>query len=499
MATGTWAQLNAKDRSAPVKSLKLGRQTRAREWRSLIGLLVAMDALMIGLSLRFAYDLRIGSGLIEYGAEYSPEAYTAVALAAIPMWLGLFALLGMYRRDNLLGGLVEYQQAVKGCTAGIIALIVLSFFSRETVLVSRLWLALSWILSVSFVLTARFFARRLGYKLREHGYLTARVVIVGANSQGIAIADQWLRSPASGMNVVGFVDDFKSVGTPIVGGIPVVGQPSALPEIAQRLRVDEVVVVLNAVAWESFEELIGQASRAKRYTLRLSPGFYELLTTGVAVTNKTFVPLFSINEGRIVGPDRVMKTMLDYGLGGLLAVLMAPVGLAAALLLALQKRTLRVGAAYKTIGQGGQPFTMYKLAVRNPDAEANVSRLEQAIYRAGLDKLPQLINVLKGQMSLVGPRPRVIGGGESDPSTRNNLSAVKPGIVGAWSVSETWTSADEISNDLYYVRNWTIWFDAQILLQTALSLAGLGRRAQPEPEAVGLSNAAPRATAYSEE
>jgi FlaA1/EpsC-like NDP-sugar epimerase len=103
------------------------------------------------------------------------------------------------------------------------------------------------------------------------------------------------------MQVVGFVDDFKPMGTPVVNNLKVIGRPTSLYELVRQTGANEVVVVPNAVAWETFEEIIARANVQDGYTLRLSPGFYEMLTTSVTVTNKTFVPLLKINETRLVG------------------------------------------------------------------------------------------------------------------------------------------------------------------------------------------------------
>ena len=200
-------------------------------------------------------------------------------IVAIPVFLVCFALLGLYTPDNLLGGIVEYKQVAKGGTLGLMLLVVYTVFIRnENFDVSRLWLVLSWVLTLGFTGVTRFFIRRVVYALRaSKGVLTSRVIIVGANDQGVAIAEQWMRTPASGMQVVGFLDDFKAVGTTVVGKTKVIGRPSALDQLSQDYKADEIIVVSTAVAWESFGEIVTAHGTAKDYVLRLSPGFYDLL------------------------------------------------------------------------------------------------------------------------------------------------------------------------------------------------------------------------------
>ncbi|MGC8781192.1 MAG: sugar transferase [Anaerolineae bacterium] len=433
------------------------RFTSGRQWAILIAALLILDALAVYASLNLAYAVRISSGLLAYGAPHDPIAYRCFALASTPAWLALFALFGLYRRDNLLGGLDEYRQVWRACTVGVIAIIVVSFLWRDGVQLSRGWLMLAWAFSCGLVEAERFLARRVGYFLRRRGWFTARVLIAGANDQGCAIARQWLHNPASGMVVVGFVDDFKPIAAPVVEDLRVLGRPSELDEIVRQTDAQEVVVVSTAVAWETFEEIVGRSPARNGYVVRFSPGFYETLASSVAVTNKTFVPLLTVDEARLVGLDATLKLLLDYGLGLPLALLAAPLMAA----IALHLRLARHGPAleqFPTVGQHGAVFAMYKF------------RPEHFLVRSGLDKLPQLFNVLLGQMSLVGPRPRVIGTADDDPSTAYNFQTVKPGIIGPWIVSAPWASGHEAQDELYYVRNWTIWLDLQILVQTALGL-----------------------------
>ena len=497
------------------------RLTYDRQWLILRGALLLLDALVVYGSLSLAYAVRIGSGLLAYSSTHDPVIYQRFTVVSVPVWLAVFALFGLYRRDNLLGGLDEYRRAVQACTTCILLIVLYSFFWRDGVQLSRGWLLLAWGLACLLLGVERFLLRRVGYLLRRRGWLTARVLIVGANDQGCAIARQWLRTPTSGMAVVGFVDDFKPVAAPVADGLQVLGRPSALDEIARQTGAHEVVVVSNAVAWETFEEIIGRSLARNGYTVRLSPGFYETLASSVAVTNKTFVPLLTVDEARLVGLDAWLKAALDYGLGLLLLVALSPLMAAIALGLRLS-RPGPVLDRYPTVGRHRAVFAMYKFFV--PTAWAPPSpqfwgargaqeappspqswgargaeetpsspqswgargaedrRLEHFLARSGLDKLPQLFNVLFGQMSLVGPRPRVLGADEDDPNITCNFQAVKPGIIGPWIVSSAWASGDEAQDELYYVRNWTIWLDLQILVQTVLSLFTSAFRPQARQE-----------------
>ena len=462
-ASGRRTHVNGRPMNVP----KL--RTRNREWAAFVALLVMMDALAVGLSLFLAYALRLTSGILTYHAEYSAEKYYQLVLLSIPLWLVIFYIMGLYKSDNLLGGVFEYQQMIKACVMGVIAVILISFFWREFALVSRGWILLSLALSVFILGGERFLMRRVGYWLRRRGWLMTRTLIVGANDQGLAMAQQWVENPESGVKVVGFLDDFKPLHMPVCDGIEVLGRPSQLPNILQQERVEDVILVTNAVAWETFEDMICEPSSRVPYTLRLSPGFYEILSTNVVVHNKTFVPLFTVNQDRLVGVEAILKKLEDLVFTIPLLALSSPLLLMLAGLLKWQRPQAPVLTRHRTLAQGDGDFIMFKFRSAKDVIKLGKqpTAIEQLLYRSGLDKLPQLVNVVAGQMSLVGPRPQVIGHIQHDPLFLRQLQTLKPGVTGPWLVSSFWTSGDERRNELYYIRNWTIWLDFQILFQTA--------------------------------
>ena len=163
------------------------RSENERQWRTLIAALLILDALCVLGSLTLAYVIRI-DGLLPYYAEAKDEVYRSLVIIAIPLYLACFAALGLYQRDNLLGGIVEYKQVIKGCTAGLMLLVIYIVFARVNGFEpSRGWLILSWALSIALIGMMRFFVRRVVYRLRESGWLTSRALIVGAG-EGLSAA-----------------------------------------------------------------------------------------------------------------------------------------------------------------------------------------------------------------------------------------------------------------------------------------------------------------------
>lgn len=466
--------------------------------RRIIAALVLLDALGISLALVLAYWLRIASGLLPERAFEEFAVYLKVGLLIIPLWLVIFALNHLYDLRRVLGGIDEYVQIAKSNLFAVVAIIMLGYWVRIATL-SRGWLVIAFFFALLFVGLFRFLFRRYIYRLRRRGQMRTRTLIVGANEQGKAIARQFHGARSAGVEIVGFIDDFLPPGTPVTlddqpargESLRVLGGPDRLHQVAQSLGVHEVVVVTNAVAWETFQELMAELNvndgRAP-YEIKLSPGFYEILTTGVQVTHDANVPLLLVNRQRITGVDKLLKGALDYSLALLNLVVAAPLMVLIFAVLRMNSRGPVVDR-HQVLACGGGTFTTWKFHTGLGDtprpgfahplalgdatsggvlvSAEHITHLQQFLYNTGLDKMPQLVNILRGQMSWVGPRTVSVGQAEVHSPWLPNLLTVKPGITGPWAVVAEHSLDEEMRLTMVYIRNWTIWLDLQILGQTA--------------------------------
>jgi len=446
-----------------------------KEFLVLLVLWLMSDALAIYAALNVAFDVRYNFDWLPLIEKLVPitERYQIVIPAAVPLWLVIFAFNRLYDRRYTLNGLQEYGKIVIACSLGILVLVVLSFF-EPNLSVSRSWLILCWFLAILFTSATRFAIRRIVRWARRRGYWLTRALIVGANEHAKAIARQLAPATHSGVQVVGFLDDYLPTDTRVLDDLRVLDRPTALAAIARATGAREAIVVQGAIAWESFMEIITQAhSTLNDLDVKLSPGFYEILATGVRLSNDGFVPLLAIEKNRITGVDALMKNVLDYGVSFLALLLTSPV----LLLTMLFVKIVAPGSVfepYHVLGAHQKPFTTWKFRTHYADPARRTMDypLARWLYRLGLDKLPQFVNILRGEMSLVGPRPIPVARASVYQEWLPTLLAVKPGFTGPWVVGarEVLTLQDEIRLDLYYIRNWTIWLDLQILLQTALRL-----------------------------
>ena len=468
----------------------LHSKLRRFEWIAFVLGLAVNDVLMVGLAFRLAYSVRFELALpfFEATALTSRSYYEHLVTFMLPLWLVIFAISGLYQRENLLGGTEEYSRVFRGSTMGVLFIVVDGFISPQ-LLIARGWLVLAW--GLTFVLDGlgRLALRRIAYRLRRHGFFLSSAVIVGANQEARVLARQLMHWATSGLALVGFVDDREPVGMPVEGDLKVVGTFNDLDDIIVERGVSEIILATSSLSREEMLRFFRRHGVSNNVKLRMSSGLYEMITTGLSVEEFAYVPLVGINKVRLKGTDRVLKTILDYSMTIPLVLALAPVFAVVAALIAIDSKG-RVFYSRRVMGLNGKRFNAYKFRTMYEDgdeilhthpelqeqlaehgklkADPRVTRVGRWLRRFSIDELPQLFNVLRFEMSLVGPR--MISPEEMSKYNEwgINLLTVHPGITGLWQVSGRSDIGYEerVELDMYYVRNWTIWLDIQILWQT---------------------------------
>jgi exopolysaccharide biosynthesis polyprenyl glycosylphosphotransferase len=452
--------------------------------------LIASDTAMILFAFVIAYWLRFILR-ISVAAEVQPklEEYITLAFLLVPVWLGLFWLLRLYDLNCLLGGTGEYTRAVNACTSGMM-LVVIAIFLNPSFIIARGWLVMAWLLSCLFVCSARLLLRRLAYMLRRQGYFVSPVLIIGTNSEATSLAAQLQNSIHSGMVVVGFVSEKdnepRPYGLATLAGLPIVGSLASLPETIQRQGIEEVILATTALTHEQRLDTVLRLAEMPNLKMSISSGLYEIFTTGMRVTTRNSVPLLNMNRIRLDLIEMTLKTALDYTLILLAAPALLLLFLVIGLLIKLDSKG-PVVYRRRVLGVGGKEFDALKfrtmvvngdeVLAQYPEKQAElrathklkddprITRMGRLLRKTSLDELPQLINVILGQMSLVGPRMIHPDEGAMYGLYRSNLLTVKPGLTGLWQVSgRSDIGYDErIQLDMHYIRNYSIWMDLQIL------------------------------------
>jgi lipopolysaccharide/colanic/teichoic acid biosynthesis glycosyltransferase len=449
--------------------------------------LAVIDTIGIGLAMALSYYLRIAGGFIPYSGPQDLRSYVRIALLILPVWLVLHAISGLYSFDHLFEGLEEYSRVLRASSFGIIALIVGSFWERPIVL-SRGWILMTWLLCMSFVIGGRFLFRKWIYRCRTQGLLTTSSVIVGASEHAISLARQLQRSPHAGSKVIGFLDDDLPSGTVVTDSLKILGPPSDLEYLISHFNVNEVIIVPEALAWESLQDIVrhSAAFTSRNVRVRLSPRLYESMTNDVNVYYKASIPMLTIQDFRITGSAAALKEIADYTAAATLFAVSIPFMALAALAMALSGAP-QIIERRSMLGLKGVQFTQLKFytgvgagnrrtldrASLRPDAHSFFGLTGRLLYLTGFDKAPQLWNVLRREMSLVGARP-VLWAPDRPDSFMRDILTVKPGMTGLWALTYDTGIEYELASTLYYVRNWNILLDIQILIRT-LSVAVSGR------------------------
>ena len=464
--------------------------SRRSEWRTLRLALLLVDATVIAAALGLAYVVRFTADLpLFYMPDKAPfEFYASLVILLIPVWLIIFGAHRLYDFHSLLGGLDEYIHVVQATSMSMMALIVLSFV-EPTFVIARGWLLLTWIFSTIGVITCRFGVRRIVYAARLRGRFVTPVLIIGANEEGRAIAEHLRESPTTGARVVGFLDDRIDEGREIAPGLRVLGPIDEAAGCIKRNGVSEVIIAASALTRAELLDLYQVFGLRGDVTLRLSSGLFELLTTGMRVKQVGSVALLTTNRTRLSLPERLIKKATDLAIATLTLIALSPLMLGIALLVKFDSPGPLLHRR-RVLGTGGKSFNALKfrsmvlngneVLARHPELaqqlardvklkdDPRVTRVGQWLRRFSLDELPQLFNVLLGQMSLVGPRMITPGEAERYGRWQMNLLTVKPGITGLWQVSgrSDIPYPERVQIDMSYIRNYSIWLDLMLLART---------------------------------
>jgi len=451
-------------------------------------ILLVADLGLTALALHLAKVLRLTlpfgvplEGLLAFG----PWLYLLVPA----IWAATFLALRVYDPARALRYLGDVQAVWSAITwATLVFAGVAYFFFREF---SRFLFVYFYLLDLVLLLGWRAILQwllrlGLGRSLRE----TRRALIVGAGAVGQQLGQAMHAYRWTGLELVGYVDDDRAKQGQTCIDRPVLGTLGDVGAIVSQYAVDEVVLTLPPRAQEQVRQLV-LALQELPVSVRIVPDVLDLVFIRASVEEFAGIPLIGLREPVIEGPDRVMKRLFDLTVGGLTLVLCTPLMLVTALAVRIDSPG-PILLRQQRIGEGGRSFRMLKFRTMHVGAEAEEQRLAQetghgpptfvkqpddpritrvgrALRRFSIDELPQLFNVLKGDMSLVGPRPELPWLVKRYRPWHRKRFAVPQGMTGWWQVNGRSDHADyalRVEDDLYYIRNWSIWLDMRILWMT---------------------------------
>lgn len=462
-------------------TLSLGAQRRILRL-----VLVLTDAFVLGLAFRIAFWFRFDLDLtVSPEIVPDPSFYPNLAAVLVPTWILILLMFNLYDLFRILGGVSEYARIFNACTTATMLVVLATFIVPEFV-VSRFFVIGSWGLTFVLLSLSRFVLRRFVYWLRPKGYLLVPSVLVGTNEEARTLAEDLSEWRYSGLRVLGFVNRDGGAEQPVVDGQPVLGSIRAIREVIGRYGIEDVIVSVTALTRRELLRLCEEVNELRDVHLRLSSGLYELLTTRVQVRTLGSVPLISLSKIRLEPEEVYLKTLLEYLITGTALVVLSPLLLAIAILIKLDSPG-PVLHRRRVLGVSGRTFDAFKfrtmcvngdeLLGNRPDLleelrqehklreDPRITKIGKWLRKYSLDELPQLFNVLRGQMGLVGPRMISPEEARKYGRKRLNLLTVKPGLTGLWQVSgrSDLSYDDRVRLDMYYIRNYSVWLDLQIL------------------------------------
>lgn len=459
------------------------RQPLQRRSAKRIAARVAADGMAILTSLFLASTIRFE---VMAGAPAHGVNYTWVTLGAAPVWLMLFRFYGLYEPRQVLSPVYEFKQVFHGVVAGTVLIIMAdSIFEWN---LARSWILIAMGCSFAIVGGERLVVRKVLHFLRRRGGDMTRTIMLGANHEARTVARTLEREGWLGYSILGFVDDRTPTGTEVVNGHQVIGNAADIRHLVEEKQATLVLVAASAFDTANLNRLFWELQDVD-VDLQVTSGTIDLMASRMTVQSVAGVPLFFIRRTGMDSSQAALKRSMDLlgALAGL--IVLSPLLLATAIWIRLDSD----GPAFfrqMRVGRRGRTFRVWKFRTMVADAEEKRAELEHMsegpgplfklkkdprVTKAGrflrkysLDELPQLFNVLLGEMSLVGPRPALPTEVEQyDEWVRNRLK-VKPGMTGLWQVSgRTETSFDDyVRYDLFYIQNWSLSLDAWILWRT---------------------------------
>jgi Undecaprenyl-phosphate glucose phosphotransferase len=454
-----------------------------------LSILFFTDMAVVAAAWLLAYDIRFHSALFArivpvYETTPRFDAYLRLIPPILVTWAILLRRAGLYLPRRVKSPYEELGRILRASTLGVFIVTGLTFFYRPFAILtySRVAMVLFWTLSIAGLAAVRFIVRQVFREIRRRGYNLRHILIVGAGDLAREVIRRVHAHPEIGLQVVGVLSrDGSKVGKELEGA-PVLGVYEDIQEVLRSHGIDQVVVAIPADAHDRLDSVL-KFMGDEMVDLRVVPDLHQYMTLRAGVEDFDGLPMVRLQDSPMAGWNRVTKRAFD-AVGSLIALVAAsPLMLVTAALI----KVLAPGPVFyrqTRMGWDGRCFQMLKFRTMKVDAEKETGAvwakpddprrtpLGRILRKISIDELPQLLNVLKGDMSLVGPRPErpeLIEQFKKEIPRYMLRHKVKAGVTGLAQVRgyRGNTSLEKrIESDLYYIEHWTVGLDLEILLRT---------------------------------
>ena len=445
---------------------------------------VVLDALIIAFSYMLAWYLKFASPFSDIDKSVgvlSMLTYFEMLVVIVPGYLILYYAFNLYTPKRTTVHRYEVINIIQANTVGLI-LLMAGWYLISQIHFSRSMMALFYILNIIFTTLGRLLIRQLLQYFREKGYNLKYILLVGYSRAAEEYINRINSNPQWGYVVRGILDDHVPAGT-LYKGVKVIGTIGNLLYILPENKLDEIAITLSLADYDNLEHIVDMCEKSGVHT-KFIPDYNSLFPSrpytedlmGLPVVNIRYVPLSNTLNWCI-------KRLMDLIIAAAALVVASPVMVIAAVLVRMTSKG-PVIFKQERIGLHNKPFKMYKFRTMKVQKSAEeqkgwttkddprVTRIGKFLRRTSIDELPQLFNILKGDMSVVGPRPerpQFVEKFKEEIPRYMVKHQVRPGLTG-WAQVNGYRGDTSIKKrieyDIFYIENWTISFDVKIILMT---------------------------------
>jgi exopolysaccharide biosynthesis polyprenyl glycosylphosphotransferase len=459
--------------------------------------LVAVDIGAVNLAFYLAWFARYRLGLVidlDPGNYVEHDRYLPLQIALALVFAFILALRGLYRLPRAASAFDDFSTIFTAAGVSVMVLFAGSTFVRYPA-ESRLTLIFAWVLITLLVVVGRASCLWLFGIMHQRGMGVARTLVVGDNTVGRMIMQALAARPHLGYAVAGFL---STDGETDFGRFRRLGTPDELERVIHQEHIQQVVIALPSASHEAIMRIVNHC-RHDGVQFRLVPDLYEVSLGRLDIDTVNGIPLMGVKDHAILGVNFIMKRVIDVVLSLTILTLFSWFFLPLALLIWIEDRGASPLYGQTRVGRGGRHFLMHKFRSMRPGADQELgqllvhneaegpifkmredprrTRLGALMRRWSIDELPQLWNVVTGEMSLVGPRPATPREVALYDDWQLHRLDTLPGITGLWQVSgrSELGFPEQVLMDIMYIENWSLGLDLRILLRTVPAvLSGKG-------------------------
>ena len=444
-------------------------------------ILLPVDIAMIVAAFILAYYLRINLEVVPALSDIGLREYLRYCIYLVPFWLTLNAFGGLYNIKANRGLFSELFKIISAASTAMIFLIV-AIFLTKTMFFSRLILAFTWGISILTITFGRLVIKLIQRYLLNYGIGRSNVVLIGDNATSESVVSHLSKYKNKAYKICGVLNGEV---TNSKFGLKILGSIDELENKIKQYKIDEVVLTDTAISKSKIMKII-QICADNKIIFKYIPDTFSLMTLNVSSETMGSMPVMELKSIPLDGWGRIVKRAIDIALASVSFVITFPFMIIVALLVKLTSKG-PILYAHERVGRDEKVFRFYKFRsmyiekcdfkggvewTKKEDENTRITPFGNFIRKTNLDELPQLWNIIKGDMSLVGPRPELpkhVERFENEIPDYFRRHKVKVGLTGWAQVNglKGDTSIKErVRYDIYYIENWSLWFDVKIIIKT---------------------------------